>query len=80
METDGVFSGGMRHAVPAGGAQSGFSLPIAIPGKHDSKGDGYRRYGTGMTAQGGLTPVREEDAGMCRLYLPDCCQYFGGLL
>ena len=25
---------------------------------------------------GGLTPVKEEDAVMCCLNLPDCCQYF----
>ena len=25
---------------------------------------------------GGLTPVKEEDAGMYRLYLPNRCLYF----
>ena len=28
---------------------------------------------------GGLIPVREEDAGMRSLHLPDCCQRFGCL-
>ncbi len=25
---------------------------------------------------GGLAPVKEEDAVMCRLYPLNCCQYF----
>jgi len=25
---------------------------------------------------GGLSPVKEEDAVMCRLYPLNCCQYF----